>query len=107
MADVYPALAIGASCREKVTVDECDADTRVYRKPTLLPGEQVGSGLRIEEALTLEPADRGTADLLGECNQIGLGDPSGRQERRWPVRAIRARHEDAVGDLSPAHVRGG
>ncbi len=48
-----------------VAVDERDPDTRVYRKPAMLPGEHGGGGIGVEEPLPLEPGDYLTADLLG------------------------------------------
>ena len=59
----------------RLTVDtqleagERDPDTRDYRKPALLPGAHVGSGLRIEEALPLDPADQAVVDFFSERRQ--------------------------------------
>jgi len=59
-----------------VTVDECDPDTRVYRKPAILPGEHVGSGLRIEEALPwVVVASPDNCDLFRTC-RIGMAASS-------------------------------
>jgi hypothetical protein len=49
--------------------------------------------------VSLKKADHAAAHPLGERGQIGLGDRSGRQERRRGVapRAVGRRHEDAFG----------
>ena len=81
-----------------VAVEKRDPDTRVDGKPTVLPGEHGGGGVRIEKPLLLEPADHAAADPFGEHGEVALGERSGGQERRWPVGAVRSRQEDAVGD---------
>jgi hypothetical protein len=67
-----------------VAVEERDADTRVDRKPTVLPGEHVGGGVRIEKPLPLEESDHAAADPFGERGQVCGGERSGGEERRRP-----------------------
>ncbi len=81
-----------------VAVEERDPHTRVDRKPTVLPGEHVGRGMRIEKPLAPEPTDHAAADPFGERCKVALGERPCRQERRRPVGAVRSRQEDAVGD---------
>ena len=82
-----------------IAVDKRDPDARIDRKPTVLPGEHVGSGRGVEQPLHAEPPDHAVADPLGERSQIGLRDRPGRQECRRSVAVclISSRHEDAVG----------
>ncbi len=77
---------------------ERDPDTRVSGTSAVLPGAHVGGGMRIEEPLPPEPADHPAANPLGERGQVCGGERSGGEEGRWPVGAVRARQEDAVGD---------
>ena len=49
-----------------ITVDERDPDTRIDGKPAVLPGEHVGGGGDVEQALHAEPPDHAAADPLGE-----------------------------------------
>jgi hypothetical protein len=82
-----------------VAVDECDPDTRIDGKPAVLPGEHVGGGVDVEQALHAEPPDHTAPHPLGERGQIGLVDRSGRQERRRGVTlcVVGSWHEHAVG----------
>ena len=83
-----------------ITVAECDPDTRVDRKPAVLPGEHVGGRSSIEQASVSEPADQAAAHPLGDRGQVGQVDRAGWQERRRRVvrRPGSRRHEDTVGD---------
>ncbi len=81
-----------------VAVEERDPDTRVDGKPTVLPGEHVGGGVRIEKPLPLEESDHAAADPFGERGEVALGERPSGQEGRRPVGAVRSRQEDAVGD---------
>ena len=102
--------AISQQVFEGLTIDtqletkERDSDTRVDGKPAVLPGEHVGGGSGVEQAIESEPADYPATDPLGECGQMDVSDRAGRQERR---RGIAARPEDAVGHLRPGGARGG
>jgi hypothetical protein len=55
-----------------VAVDECDPDTRIDGKPAVLPGEHVGGGVDVEQALHAEPPNHTAPHPLGERGQIGL-----------------------------------
>ena len=68
-----------------ITVAECDPDTRVDRKPAVLPGEHVGCRSSVKQMSEPEPADHAAADPLGERGQIGQVDRAGWQERRRRV----------------------
>jgi hypothetical protein len=81
-----------------VAVEEGDADTRVDRKPAVLPGEHVGGGRGVEQPLHAEPPDHAAADPFGERGEVALGERPRRQERRRPIEAVRSWQEDAVGD---------
>ena len=76
--------AVSEKMLEGLTIDtqletkECDPDARIDGKPAVLPGEHVGGGRGVEEALHAEPPDQAAADPLGGCGQIGLGDRSRR-----------------------------
>jgi len=49
-----------------IAVEERDPHTRVDRKPTVLPGEHVGSGRGVEQARKSEPPDHAAMHPLGE-----------------------------------------
>ena len=70
-----------------IAVDECDPDTGIDGKPTVLPGEHVGSGRGVEEARAPEPADHAATHPLGERGQMDVSDWPRRQERRRGVTA--------------------
>jgi hypothetical protein len=59
----------------------------VDREPAVVPGEHVGGGSDVEQALESEPADHAAPHPLGERGQVDLSDRSDRQERRRGVAA--------------------
>jgi len=86
----------------QVAVDKRDPDACVNRETTVFSSDHCGGRVGVEEPLHAEPAHDTTAHLLGERGQIGMGDRSGRPERRRPVGSRAARATDSVGDACAA-----